>query len=72
MRYEVKHLGGTNYIVVNAGNYNEPIFITSIVAEAHIVAFALNAIAEGRQLEAWDHANRNSRDYDGPTEGVAP
>ena len=49
-------------------------------AEAHIIAWALNAVSEGKRLYAlaplefvdaveFDHALRV---YDGPTDGVAP
>jgi hypothetical protein len=47
-------------------------------AEAHIITFALNAVAEGKILAATsDHVNPweetdNIEAYDGPTEGVAP
>jgi hypothetical protein len=43
-------------------------------AEANIIAFALNAVEEGRLLYAVDHGTITGdfHTYDGPTEGVAP
>lgn len=52
-------------------------------AEAHIIAFALNVVAEGRSLQAsplqdeftgfeGGVATYAPVEYDGPTEGVAP
>ena len=41
-------------------------------AESEIIAFALNAVAEGHTLY-WGHApNEILTAYDGPTEGVRP
>jgi hypothetical protein len=73
-RYEVKATHDqASFVVVNALNANEPIFFTVIEAEATIVAWALNAVAEGYVIFADDvRLKRSSRIYDGPTEGVAP
>lgn len=35
-------------------------------AQASVFAFALNALEDGRSLEAWDHANHNAWNYEGP------
>lgn len=40
-------------------------------AEAHIIEFALNAIASGRRLLSVSGYD-DGTDYNGPTEGVAP
>lgn len=43
-------------------------------AEAHIIVFALNAVAEGKTLAVsphWDHP-WDFEPYSGPTAGVAP
>jgi hypothetical protein len=73
-RYEVNGPHDrASFVVVNALNANEPIFFTVIEAEAKIVAWALNAVAEGYVIFADDvRLKRSSRIYDGPTEGVAP
>jgi len=44
-------------------------FVTE--AEAHIIAFALNAVAEGKRLGTVHDFNVIDY-YTGPTEGVAP
>jgi hypothetical protein len=42
-------------------------------AEAHIIAFALNAVAEGKELYCALPGEIGAMAYyDGPTEGVAP
>jgi hypothetical protein len=41
-------------------------------AEAQIIAFALNAIADGHKLMYSDAYDDYLTPYDGPTEGVAP
>jgi hypothetical protein len=75
--YEVKVLDasasfpGASFVVVNAHNANEPIFYTTVEAEAKIVAFALNAVADGDRLGTIHEFNIINY-YDGPTEGVGP
>lgn len=80
MRYEVIDQDGSGYKVVTTDNSDDPIVDLS-EAEANIIAFALNAIADGFQLKAETGSpfgdalsgdQYQLREYDGPTEGVKP
>lgn len=42
------------------------------LSQAHIIAWALNAVAEGRLLFSSNRHSPDVREYDGPTEGIAP
>lgn len=78
-RYTVVPDGSLKYLVVDTATSTEPIFATDTEAQAHIVAFALNSVADGYQLAAIDpakafHFVSEYHDgclyYEGPTEGV--
>lgn len=71
MRYEVVHEGDEwrvfdhekdHYIMAHDGGLLE--------SAAHIIAFALNSIAEGKFLMKQKY--KYYKYYEGPTEGVAP
>ena len=73
--------GGVNFVLDNSTDYNtgRDVAGDATVAEASIIAWALNKVAEGKQLaiatvepELSAGPYRAIELYDGPTDGVAP
>lgn len=61
-----------NYSFKDPFQYAREVTRACTEAEANIIAFALNAVAEDRLLTAFVRGDADFRYYDGPTEGVRP
>ena len=72
MRYEVQHLPGRGWTVFDHAKNHAIEASDGLLLEsaAHIIAFALNAVADGLPLTL-KRDGRVIKYYNGPTEGVA-